>query len=227
MEEIKLEKNETVDELMIDGYKIVQNDTLYRFTSDSVLLTRFAKAKRGDVVADFCSGSGIVAFHFFALNQDKNLTFTLVEMQKSLADLSKKTIALNGFQAFEVVNKKVQELGNGYVGKFSLILCNPPYERGGAENQIYEKAVCRKEITITLGELSKAVSKALKYGGRFCMVHRADRLAEICYTLKCDGLEVKRIQFISGKEGDTPYLVLVEAVKGGKPCTKLEQTLIN
>ena len=37
---------EVIEELGIGNLKIIQDDTLYRFTSDAVLLTRFAKAKR-------------------------------------------------------------------------------------------------------------------------------------------------------------------------------------
>ncbi|MBQ1268993.1 MAG: hypothetical protein IIY09_00740, partial [Clostridia bacterium] len=59
----------------------------YRFTSDSVLLSRFATPKKNDVIADFCAGSGIVAFHFHALHQAKALesSYTLFEMQTAYA----------------------------------------------------------------------------------------------------------------------------------------------
>jgi beta-N-acetylhexosaminidase len=95
-----------------DGLKIVQDTRLYRFTSDSVLLSKFARAKTGDTVADFCAGSGIVGFHFYALNkeQKRGLTFTLFEMQTPLYELSKKTAALNGFDNFSFVNCKLQNL---------------------------------------------------------------------------------------------------------------------
>ena len=66
---ISLNEYEVLEDMLIDGLKIVQDTRLYRFTSDSVLLSRFAKAKKKDVVADFCAGSGIVAFHFYALNK--------------------------------------------------------------------------------------------------------------------------------------------------------------
>ena len=66
---MELGQYEVVEDMLIDGLKIVQDTRLYRFTSDSVLLSRFAKAKNGDNVADFCAGSGIVAFHFYALNR--------------------------------------------------------------------------------------------------------------------------------------------------------------
>ena len=222
-----LSEFEVAEDMMIDNLKVVQDTRLYRFTSDSVLLSKFAKAKKGDKVADLCSGSGIVAFHFHALHKDKGLTFTLFEMQRCLSDLSKKTIELNGFENFTVENQKVQDIPSSFAGAFSLALCNPPYERGGLENDDYHKAVCRKEITVNLKEIALAATKILKYGGRFCMVHRADRLAEICYTLKDADLEVKRLRFVTGKKGKEPYLVLIEAVKGGKPCVKIEEEEIN
>ncbi len=227
--EITLNEFEVAEDMLIDGLKIVQDVRLYRFTSDSVLLSRFATAKPKDKIADFCAGSGVVGFHFYALNRKKleNAPIVLFELQKNLSELSQKTAALNGFDNFAFENIPLQELPKAYYEQFSLILCNPPYERGGLENEAFEKAICRKELTLTLDELAAACARALKFGGRVDMVHRADRLAEICYTLKKYNLEVKKLQFVKGSEGALPYLVLVEAVKGGKPTTKLLPTLIN
>ncbi len=228
--QIQLNENEVLEDMRVDGLKIVQDTTLYRFTSDSVLLSRFAKAKKGDIVADFCAGSGIVAFHFYALNKHvPNLQFTLFEMQKSLSDLSKKTAAYNDFQVFEIVNCKLQDLSQDRREKYSLILCNPPYERAGAgfDNDSYEKAICRKEITLTLAEIAAAASFALKFGGRICLLHRADRIAEVCYELKKVNIEVKRMQFVGGRCGMKPYLVMVEGVKGGKPHCEILPTIEN
>ncbi|MBQ8308597.1 MAG: methyltransferase [Clostridia bacterium] len=220
--------SEVIEDMGIDGLKIVQDTELYRFTSDSVLLSRFARAKNGDKVADFCSGSGIVAFHFHALNRDKKgLSYTLFELQEPLCALSKKTAALNGFDNFEFCNGRLQDIPESYREQFSLVLCNPPYERGGFENDDYSKAICRKELTITLLEIAKAAAFALKFGGRLALINRADRLAELCYVLKEYNIEVKRVQFVAGKEGAKPYLVMVEAVKGGKPACEILPTIIN
>ena len=228
-EKIKLTEYEVLEDMLIDGLKIVQDTRLYRFTSDSVLLSRFAKPKKGDVVADFCAGSGIVGFHFYALNKEKfpSMPVTLFELQEDLSNLSKKTAQYNGFDNFSFCQGKLQELPKQYNEKFSYILCNPPYEKGGFDNDEYHKAICRKEITITLAEIARAASFALKFGGRIAMLHRADRLAEVCYTLKQQQLEVKKIQFVSGKDIQKPYLVMVEAVKGGKPNCEILPTLIN
>ena len=167
-----LNEYEVLEDMMIDGLKIVQDTRLYRFTSDSVLLSRFAHAKKNDVVADFCAGSGIVAFHFYALNRAKlrDLKFTLFEMQPELAALSEKTAAINGFDNFTIVQGKLQDIPKEYNEKFSLVLCNPPYENGGFDNDEYCKAVCRKEITINLKEIAKAASRGRKSSHRTLLV---------------------------------------------------------
>ena len=219
-----LKEGEVLEEFFEDK-KIIQNVNLYRFTSDSILLSRFARAKFRDNVADFCSGSGVVGFHFLCLNpQIANLT--LFEMQESLADMSRRTAELNGFSC-DIVNCKLQDIGREYDDKFSLILCNPPYERSGFENASFEKAVCRKEITLTLPEIADAAFKKLKFGGRLAILNRADRTAELLFVLKSRGLEPKRMQLVTGREGAKPYLVMVEAVKGGKPDIEILPTLVN
>lgn len=220
---------EVLEDMMLGGLKIVQDTRLYRFTSDSVLLSKFAKAKKGDVVADFCAGSGIVAYHFYALHPDKNLSFTLFEMQKPLLDLARKTAEYNGFENFAFCEGKLQEIPEKYREKFSLILCNPPYEKAdtGFDNAKFHKAVCRKELTITLSEIVKASAFALKFGGRIAILHRADRLAEVCYAFKSANIEIKRLQLVAGKAGDKPYLALFEGVKGGKPALEVMPTLVN
>ncbi len=217
-----------LEDLSLEGLKIYQDDKLYRFTSDSVLLSRFVKVKKGDVVADFCSGSGIVGLHLYGLNKVIK-SVTLFEMQKPLADMSYLSVKENGLtDIFKVVNCKLQDIGSEYNEKFSLIVCNPPYEQpsSGEKKKRSEIAVCRSEETLTLKELVLAVKKALKFGGRFNIVHRADRLAEVVFELKNNGLEPKRLQLISG--GDkAPYLMLLEAVKGGKSGIKIEKNIRN
>lgn len=212
--EIALKDGEVLEELFEDK-KIIQNVDLYRFTSDSILLSRFVKGKKGDVVADFCAGSGIVGLHFLCLNPHIS-SVVLYEMQPALSDMSARTIACNGFSKAVAECMRVQDIGKERNGRFSLVLCNPPYERGGFENISYEKAVCRKEITITLAEILDTAARLLKFGGRIGIINRADRAAELIYGLKSRSLEPKRMQFVCGAGAKKPYLVMVEACKGGR-----------
>ncbi len=219
-----LKDGEVLEEFFGDK-KIIQNVNLYRFTSDSILLSRFARAKFKDEVADFCAGSGVVGFHFLCLNPHI-AGLTLFEMQSALADMARRTAEMNGFHC-KVEQCKIQEISREYDERFSLILCNPPYEKSGFENASYEKAVCRKELTLNLSEIASAAFRKLKFGGRLAILNRADRTAELIYTLKSNRLEPKRMQFVSGAAGAKPYLVMVEAVKGGKEGIDVMQTIIN
>ena len=218
---------EVIESLLIGGYKIIQDTERYRFTSDSVLLARFLKAKRGDAVADFCSGSGIVGLHFFAENKGVEHV-TLFEMQPALADMSRRTVELNRLEkAFTVENLRLQDIPDAYTEAFSLILCNPPYERDGFGKADADKALCRKELSLTLGELCLAAKKCLKFGGRFALVHRADRLSEVLCALHAQNLEPKKLQLVAGREGEKPYAALIAAVKGGKSGIEVLPTRVN
>ena len=223
---MQLREGEVLEELLEGEWKIIQNRALYRFTSDSVLLSRFARAKSQDVVADFCAGSGIVGVHFFALHPQVR-SVTLFEMQEELFSMSERTIALNGLQNFTAVHGRIQEIGREYDEYFSLVLCNPPYETGGFANDNYQKAICCKEITVTLEEVVRAAAKALRFGGRLALCNRADRLAEVFYTMHTYGLEPKRVQLVRGRAGAKPYLLLAEAVKGAKPGVELLPDIVN
>jgi tRNA1(Val) A37 N6-methylase TrmN6 len=222
---MQLKENEVLEELYNDK-KIIQNTQLYRFTSDSILLSRFARAKYRDNVADFCAGSGIVGLHFACLNPHIS-TLTLFEMQKELSDMSARTVEYNSFKNVNVVNCRLQDIGREYDDKFSAILCNPPYETAGFDNLSYEKAICRKEITITLAEIIDIAYKKLKFGGRLAIINRADRVAELIYLLKNRGLEPKKMQFVCGAQGAKPYLVMVEAGKGAKQGIEVLPSLVN
>ena len=218
-----------IEDLSLNGLKIYQDDQLYCFTSDAVLLSKFAMVKHGDIVADFCSGSGIVGLHLYGLNAEKIKSVTLFEMQKSLYDLSVKSIELNNLtDKFTAVNTKLQDITSDYNEKFSLIVCNPPYMpvNGGFDADDQSKAVCRAEKELSLSELLDAVKKHLKFGGRVAMVHRADRLVDIVSGMRERNIEPKRLQLVSGGN-KPPYLVLIEGVKGGKPSLKVLNNLEN
>lgn len=220
---------ETLEYLEPSGFEIYQDDDLYRFTSDALRLSEFACVKKGDVVADFCSGCGVVGFNLFGLHPEKIKSVTFFEMQKPLYDLSVKSIDKNNLgEKFFAVNTRVQDLPKSYYGKFSLAVCNPPYMQIGAgeHDKSQSLALCRREISLPLTELAAALSNALKFGGRACVVHRADRLTDVLVSFRNAGIEPKRIRFVSAA-GKPPYLFLLEAVKGGKSGIKIMENLLN
>ena len=211
-----------LEDLLVGGYKIYQDDDLYKFTSDAIKLSEFAEVRRGDVVADFCSGSGIVGLDLFAKKEGIDSVY-LFEMQKPLYEMSKKTIEVNGLEGkFFAYNLKVQDVGSEFNGKFSLVVVNPPYfpEGGGEEKQNEHLAICRSEKYLTLNDLFYSANRALKYGGRICLIHLASRLADVFSEMRKNGIEPKKIRAVAPSGGEIK-LVLIEGVKGGKTGLKI------
>ncbi len=217
------------EEILDNNIKVYQDDELYTFTSDSILLSKFAIVKKGDVVADFCAGSGVVGLNLLALNTSLIKSINFFEMQTSLFNLCKKSIEENGLsESCVAVNTKLQEIDKSYNEKFSLIVCNPPYMKvgHGENNQFEQKAVCKSEITLSLKELCSSFGRCLKFGGRVCLVHRADRLVEVIVELKNNNIEPKKLQFVRSSDKE-PYLFMLEGVKGGKSGIKILNSIKN
>lgn len=211
------------EDLMLGDLKIVQDKRLYRFTSDSILLSRFADSYSGEVVADFCAGSGIVGLHYYGLNADKVKSVDLFELQPELCELARSSIEINNLSdKFTVIEGKLQNAPVGINGKYSLILCNPPYKKknGGEQGLTAHIAVCRHEIEITLEEIIATASRLLKYGGRLCICQKLERFTDVVYYMRKYGIEPCAIDFVRTEANKPPYLVMVKGVKGKKPQLK-------
>lgn len=220
---------EITEDLMLNNLKIVQDKRYYRFTSDSILLSRFASCKKGERVADFCAGSGIVGLHYYGLNMPRVKSVTLFELQEELCNLAKKSIAINRLEdKFTLVQGKLQQADKSLNGSFSLVLCNPPYKKkdSGEQNLESHIAICRHECEITQEEIIATAFRLLAPGGRICICQRIERLTDLICDLRKYKLEPSRIVNVRTKKGD-PYLVMIEATKNKKPQLKVLKEIIN
>ena len=58
-------------------------------------------------------------------------------------------------------------------------------------------------------------------GGAFCLVHRAERLADVICLLRENGFEAKRLRTVAHRPGKEPSLVLIEARRGAGSGLKI------
>lgn len=226
---IELKENETLEDLLIDGLKIIQSKDLYRFSSDAVMLSKFASFKKGDKVIDLCAGSGIVGLHFYALHREL-ASVKEVEIQPELASLCQRSVEYNGLQeVFAVENMPLQELPSDENGKYSLVLCNPPYKKAGSgeTNPIKSVAIARHELTVTLHEVVTTAKRLLSHGGRFCICQRIERFTDVFAEMRNAGIEPYKLQFAVAAEGKEPYLFMVEGVKGVSRKFTVLSTILN
>ena len=213
---MKLNDNEQLDDLLIDGRKIIQLKNKYKFTSDSVRLANFVKFAKNAQVCEFCSGSGIISI-LCALGGGKGLNYTLVELDSELAVASEKSIKLNELdKTLKVVNAPVQNVYKQLGSEcFDVVICNPPYFSADSvreEHATKEKA----ETTINIAEIAAEANKLLKFGGALNLVVPSMRVFEIAETLKQNNFAIKRATFVKASHKQAFKTVLIEAKKGGK-----------
>ena len=225
---IELHPGERLDELNRNGYKIIQDEKKFCFGMDAVLLSGFASVKEGECVLDLGTGTGIIPILLVAKTKGKH--FTGLEIQEESADMAKRSVAYNQLEEkISIVMGDIKEADKIFkAASFDVITSNPPYMTGshGLVNPDMPKAIARHEVLCTLDDVISQAAKLLRPGGRFFMVHRPFRLSEIMCTLTAHKLEPKRMRLVYPFVDKEPNMVLIEALRGGRPRITVEKPLI-
>lgn len=221
-------KNERIDDLHRNGYKIIQNSNGFCFGIDAVLLSGFAKVKKGEIALDLCTGTGIIPILLEAKTNGKH--FSAIEIQEQSADMAKRSVKMNNLEnKIDIVSGDIKECTKYFkASTFNVITCNPPYMANnvGYINDSSPKALARHEILCNIDDVFSTANKMLKYGGRIYIVHRSERLADIFNSARNHHIEPKTMQLIQPRINKSPELVLIELSKGGKAGLKVLPTLI-
>ena len=226
--EIPLYEGERIDDLQRNNYRIIQNEAKFCFGMDAVLLSGFARVKPGESVLDMGTGTGIIPILLEAKTEAAHLT--ALEIQEESADMARRSVALNGLQEkISVITGDIKEASSIF-GKavFDVVTSNPPYmnDQHGLKNPDLPKAIARHEVLCSLEDVVREASAVLKPNGRFYMVHRPFRLAEIFAVLQKYKLEPKAMRLVHPFADKEPNMVLLECLKGGKSMIKIAPPLI-
>ena len=180
---------------------IVTNE--HRFTTDTVLLAHFSALKKNETAVELGSGCGAIPLLWNKTGAPKHID--AVELQSDAADMLTRSVALNGFEET--------------ISVFQKDLRNPPYKMlgSGLQNPREAHRLARHECACTLEDTALAAARLLRFGGRFCMCQRPERLCDIMNTLRKANLEPKRLRMVQQRAGKAPKLVLIEARRGARP----------
>lgn len=228
MNNVTCGEDERIDDLQRNGYRIIQKKKGFCFGMDAVLLSGFAQVKEGEVAVDLGTGTGIIPILLEAKTNGKH--FTGLEIQEEVAEMAGRSVRLNQLEdRVDIVRGDIKEASRLF-GKasFDVVTSNPPYmnDNHGLKNPDLPKAIARHEVFCTLDDVCREASLLLKSGGRFYMVHRPHRLAEIITALKTYKLEPKRMKLVHPFADKEANMVLIEAVRGGKSMMKVEAPII-
>lgn len=198
-------------------YKVLQDDDGYLFSADSVLLANLAKIGVEDSVIDLGTGSGVLAILTAVKKGAKRVVG--VEIDSATADMARRSVKMNKLDdKISIITGDVKCIKDFVrAGEFDKAICNPPYfsadDGFGTEGV---KATARKQGENTIDHFVKAGAYALKNGGDFFVVYKADRLVEVVTALHENGLEPKHITYIYPKLSKGVDTVIISAKKGGK-----------
>lgn len=228
MNNVTCGEDERIDDLQRHGYRIIQKKRGFCFGMDAVLLSGFAQVKEGEVAVDLGTGTGIIPILLEAKTKGKH--FTGLEIQEEVAEMAGRSVRLNQLEnRVDIVRGDIKEASRLF-GKasFDVVTSNPPYmnDNHGLKNPELPKAIARHEVFCTLDDVCREASLLLKSGGRFYMVHRPHRLAEIITALKTYKLEPKRMKLVHPFVDKEANMVLIEAVRGGRSMMKVEAPII-
>ncbi|MBE6720049.1 MAG: methyltransferase [Ruminococcaceae bacterium] len=200
----------------------------HTFGTDAVILAYFASPKRKDKSLDMGTGCGIIPFLWL---RDKGQSAVhCLDIQQNAIEQVNASIEYNSLGGRLVPHLcDLREIQNEFSAEcFTLVTMNPPYKpiNTGFESLGDSARIARHEVCCNIEDAVKAANYLLTYGGRFCMCHRPERLVDALTVMRQYKLEPKRLRFVMDKEGEEPFLFLVEGKKGAKPFVRVEPPLV-
>lgn len=218
---MELYGDERMDYLLHDEQmKIIQSPTVFSYSLDAVLLAHFAymPVNKGNIL-DLCTGNGAIPL---LLSQRTKGSIYALEIQARLADMAKRSVALNQLtERVTVIEGDLTErqplLHQSY---YDVVTCNPPYfsTKHMTQHNLNEHlTIARHEVLCSLSDVVKACKLYVKPGGKVAMVHRPERLVDLITLFRAHAIEPKRMRLVYPKEGKDANMLLLEGMRDGKP----------
>ena len=196
--------------------------------SQSAVANKLRLLKHGSRVLDLGCGCGTLGL--LLLGADRTLQVCGIELQEAAAWQARENAEANGLsERMHIVCGDLRQTHDGIAsGSFDCALSNPPYYPPESGYLHTQDSLCaaRSELCCPFDALCAAAARALRWGGRFFLVHKPERLVDLMTGLRAARLEPKRIRFVRHRAESAVNLVLIESRLGGKPGLQYEPDLI-
>ena len=210
-------------EYLHNGYTLEICEGGFPLSTDSIALSGFVKLPRGAKVLDLGSGCGTLGLLLCARWDDCSVTG--IELDENAHRTALQNIEANGVSArlgsICADLCSIQSLISP--GSYSCCVSNPPYFAAGPQSHL---PLARREDSCSMEALFASAAWALKYGGDFFLVHRPERLAQLCSCASRHQMEVKRLLLLRHRQNGPITLILAQCRKGGKPGVILEEAAL-
>ena len=190
-------------------FQLIQSPHCFKLGRDSILLSRFASVKGGWRVCDL--GCGVGSLLLLLSERQERISRFGIELDERAATLARRNLGENGLDG-EILHGDFRTRDLLPPDSFQLVISNPPYFRQGTGSS---GGAARMEEHCTVEELCSVAGRLLRTGGRFALVFRPERLAELFSAMERAKIVPKRLQLLSYSREKAPYAVLVEGIKEG------------
>lgn len=217
-----------MEELLFGTIRMRIPDAQFRVSTDSMVLADFCRLPPQARVLDLGCGCGTLGL--LLLGAAPEVFADGIEIQPDAARQAAQNAEENGLaDRFRVFCGDLRQMPPELApGSYDCVVSNPPYYPPGSGHLRREDSlsIARSELMCPLDALCAAAARALRWGGRFFLVHKPERLTDLLVTLRENRLEPKRLQFVRHHPEASVSLVLVEARSGAKPGLTLQNDLI-
>jgi len=207
-------------EYLPNGYTLTIAEGCFPLSTDSMVLSHFIRLPKNARVLDLGSGCGTLGL--LLCSQNDSCHITGLELNEAAHRCALENIAATALH--HRLQSICTDLRTYAESGFDVCVSNPPYFSGGPAAALTS---ARREDSCTISQLFQAAAKALRYGGNFYLVHRPERLAQLCACAADNGLAPKRLMLVRHKEGGSVSLVLLACRKGGKPGLSWEELTLH
>ena len=220
--------DETLEDLQIGGYRILQKKHGFRFGMDAVLLADFTRLAPDAVYADFGTGTGILPLLLTA--RGKGSRCEAFELQPDWADMAARTMEMNDLA--DRIHIHCEDVRNAPAlianERMDAVVCNPPYGMPGKTMLPPEKSLemARHQDADGLLPWFKSAHRILRGKGRISVIFPAPRIYELMRLMDEARLTPKRLRLVYPSSVKPANLALIEAVKDAKPLVEHEPPLI-
>ena len=202
-------------ELLHNGFTLDTPPGTFPLSTDSMVLCDFTRLPRNARVLDLGSGCGTLGLLLCA--RDSHCSVTGIELDERAHNAALSNIEANGLQnRMKSICADLRSFSPAPSAElYTVCVSNPPYFSGGPASSV--SPLARRDDCCNPEELFSAAKRNLQFGGDFFLVHKPNKLAQLCACAVNNGLEPKRLNLVRHHDGAEISTILLQCRKGAKP----------
>lgn len=213
------DKGLTKNKFLGNKLEILQFSSGYRGNMDSVLLAASVDVKSSQKVLELGCGNGVALCCL--MYRVKGLKAFGIEIDKKVANLCRKNIQINKFEATTINADISDDIKQLKCDSFDHVFMNPPYFKKNTVQKSPKLSSFKAKVeTVSLPTWFSIAKKNCKPNGKITIIQRVDRLPEIIECLNGHFGKII-VQPISSFKYSNPKTVIVQATKNSKGLFKL------